>query len=155
MEVLMCNALDMAKYFINKAHKNGEQISNKKLQKLLYYSQAWNLVIKDEPLFNNKIEAWIHGPAIKSVYSAYRKFGFKDIDIVVDERELKLKKEEKEILDAVFVVYGKYDANYLEILSHNEKPWQKAREGMNSGDATDKAISLSDMKEYYTSLKNN
>lgn len=38
------SALFYAFYFIKKANENGKTVSNKKLQKLLYYVQAWHLV---------------------------------------------------------------------------------------------------------------
>ena len=38
------SALDVAKYFLCKAHQEGDLVTNLKLQKLLYYAQAWYLV---------------------------------------------------------------------------------------------------------------
>jgi uncharacterized phage-associated protein len=153
----MCTASDIAKYFIFKSNKENRPITNKKLQKLLYYGQAWALVLLDgKKLFNDKIEAWIHGPAIRSIYGKYKPFGFNDIVIDIDENELKIKGKNKEILDAVWKVYGKYDANYLEILTHNELPWQKGREGLDNTDSSSNEINLKIMKEYYSKLlKNN
>ena len=55
-------ALDVALYFIKKGVDEKNPITNKKLQKLVYYSQAWSLVLNNEKLFNEKIEAWVHGP---------------------------------------------------------------------------------------------
>jgi len=141
----------IAKYFIWKAGKEGKKVSNKKLQKLLYYAQAWNLVFNDKPLFKEDIEAWIHGPAVWSVYQEYKDLGFKDIDEKVEESDVKDIKE-KELLDTVWSIYGKFDAQYLETLSHNEKPWQVARESVGSNISSRNAISLDLMKEYYTSV---
>jgi uncharacterized phage-associated protein len=33
-----------------------------RLQKLLYYVQAWHLAVTDEPLFPEQIKAWKDGP---------------------------------------------------------------------------------------------
>jgi uncharacterized phage-associated protein len=41
-----------------------------KLQKLLYYSQAWHLVWEDTPLFTARIEAWIDGRLFRRSISA-------------------------------------------------------------------------------------
>lgn len=38
------------------------RVSTMKLQKLVYYAQAWNLVWDEKPLFNSRIEAWANGP---------------------------------------------------------------------------------------------
>ena len=53
-----------------------------KLQKLLYYCQAWALVWDDKPLFKEKIEAWISGPVVRTLYNTHRgKFLLKLKDI--------------------------------------------------------------------------
>ena len=70
------NAQQIAEYFLWKAQGEKKAVTNKKLQKLLYYAQAWSLVLRDKKLFSNKIEAWVHGPAIREVYFEYKKFGF-------------------------------------------------------------------------------
>ncbi|MCC6923464.1 MAG: DUF4065 domain-containing protein [Nitrosomonas sp.] len=64
----MANAFDVADYILVKQGA----ISAMKLQKLIYYSQAWSLVWDDEPLFNNKIEAWANGPVVRDLYEKHR-----------------------------------------------------------------------------------
>ena len=59
-----------------------------------------------------------------------------------------------DILDEVWRVYGKYDADYLESLTHNEKPWQEAREHLSPKENSNITISLDSMKSYYSSLIN-
>lgn len=140
----------VAKYFIWKNKKNHIGLTNKKLQKLLYYAQAWSLVRRNKKLFQEDIEAWIHGPAIPSVYSEFKKFGFKEIQVDVDEDEFSdLSESEKKILDSVWQVYGKYDADYLELLSHNEEPWIKARNGAPPYNASNSVIDTNVMKDFY------
>lgn len=53
-------ALDVALFFINKCSENEQKINNKKLQKLVYYAQAWNLAINGKKLFTANIEAWVN-----------------------------------------------------------------------------------------------
>lgn len=140
----------IADYFIEKNNKDNKGLTNKKLQKLLYYSQAWNLVFKNKPLFRDEIEAWVHGPAIPSVYVKFKEFGFSDIKKKVDTQEFsKLTQEEKSILEAVWEIYGKYDADYLETLTHSEKPWIEARKNIPPFISSDTTISLETMKQYY------
>ncbi len=45
---------DVAAYIIERHGR----MSSMKLQKLVYYSQAWHLVWDDEPLFPERIQAW-------------------------------------------------------------------------------------------------
>lgn len=131
--------------------KSGKKdLTNKKLQKLLYYSQAWSLVIKKKPLFKEDFQAWVHGPAIPSVYKEFRLFGFSPIKKEIKKDDFApLTEDEKDIISEVWRVYGKYDASYLEILTHNENPWLKARKGRFPYEASKNIIEKSVMKEYY------
>jgi uncharacterized phage-associated protein len=144
----------IARYFLWKASSEGKQISNKKLQKLLYYAQAWYLVFHNKPLFKDEIEAWIHGPAVRKVYGTYKKYGFDPIQVVVAEETISkvAAGDDRNLLDEVWRVYGKFDAAYLERLSHNERPWLKAREGLEASTISRNTISIKDMKEYFASL---
>lgn len=143
--------LTVAEYFIEKSNKEGWPITNKKLQKLLYYSQAWSLVLRDKKLFNEKIEAWVHGPAIKSVYVEYKNFGFSPIKKETDSVLLKtISSEDQKLLNSVWSVYGKLDADYLEMLTHSESPWQNARQGLQSSESSENEISPLSMKNFYS-----
>lgn len=74
------DAINLSKYIIKSGKESGiNDISNKKLQKLLYYVQAWTLVLYDKKAFNDEIEAWVHGPAIPDVYRQYKNFVFEAI----------------------------------------------------------------------------
>lgn len=143
----------IAKYFVLKANETNEPITNKKLQKLLYYAQAWHLVFQDRPLFQEQLEAWVHGPAVRSVYGIYKNYGFNPIQKDVSKSVIaRIDKEARVILDEVWRVYGKYDALYLERLTHNEKPWQKARKELEQSENSTNIIDLECMKEYYRGL---
>ena len=144
------HAEDVAEYFIYlslKSEKRG--ISNKKLQKLVYYAQAWSLALKGKPLFSEKIEAWIHGPAIPSLYRKFKKFGFKPVESQNPDFN-PLNFPHTEIVEEVWRVYGKYDANYLEILTHQEEPWIHAREALEFEQSSSNEISFELMKEFYS-----
>ncbi|PIR45407.1 MAG: hypothetical protein COV09_01625 [Candidatus Vogelbacteria bacterium CG10_big_fil_rev_8_21_14_0_10_50_13] len=146
------NAQQIAEYFLWKAQGEKKVVTNKKLQKLLYYAQAWSLVLRDKKLFSNKIEAWVHGPAIREVYFEYKKFGFGPITENINNGLIaKIPAEIKKFLDQVWTVYGKRDAAYLEYLSHSETPWQKAREGLEPHIGSENEISLLEMKKFYSS----
>lgn len=148
----MYKANTIAKYFIWKAKKDNKKITNKKLQKLLYYAQAWNIVVRNEKLFQEKVEAWIHGPAIKDVYFEYRDFKYDAIDLDIKDDEISEDLKNDDLLEEVWKVYGKFDAEYLEKLSHSELPWQKARSGLDSSEPSSNEITFDSMKEYYSAL---
>lgn len=145
------SALSIAEYFIYKANKGNIGMTNKKLQKLVYYAQAWSLVLNKKALFNEKIEAWVHGPAIKSVYVEYKKFRFSPIKKQANASVLAtIPTDIQKLLDNVWSVYGNLDADYLEMLTHSEAPWQEAREGLQNTDNSENEISLVTMNSFYS-----
>ncbi|MDE0243577.1 MAG: DUF4065 domain-containing protein [Candidatus Kaiserbacteria bacterium] len=143
-------ALDVGRYLIYRAGAEKKPLTNKKLQKLVYYSQAWSLVLNGKKLFNDPIEAWVHGPAVRSLYLRYKRYGFDPIDEVVDEKSISIPPKGKHVIDEVWDVYGSFDAAYLEFLTHSEKPWQDARNGLNEHEISDREIPRRDMKAFYT-----
>lgn len=69
----MLNAYDVADFFLSPfEEEDGEQISNLKLQKLLYYAQGYALAILNRPLFAENIEHWQHGPVVPCIYRTYK-----------------------------------------------------------------------------------
>ena len=144
-------ALAVADYFVWISNKEGKPVTNKKLQKLIYYAQAWSLALRNKKIFDDKIEAWVHGPAVRSVYVQYKKFGFSPINEAPAEKNLeKIPQDIKKFLKDVWTVYGKFDAEYLELLSHSEAPWQKARENIEPNIGSENEISSEDMRVFYT-----
>ena len=69
----MADVFDVANYLLSLADPlEGDLISHLKLQKLLYYSQGVSLALRNQPLFNNKILAWAHGPVVREVWEYYK-----------------------------------------------------------------------------------
>ena len=144
-------ALSVAKYFIYKNNKEEKKnLTNKKLQKLLYYSQAWNLALYKKPLFSDTIEAWVHGPAVPWIYGQYKDYFMNNIAEKVTRADFSLlSRTEKGLLDLIWNVYGKYPADYLEVLTHTEDPWQIARENLEQCEPSTNEISKESMRIYY------
>ncbi|MFM6174756.1 MAG: Panacea domain-containing protein [Sphaerospermopsis kisseleviana] len=88
---MLLTCFEVAKYFIRLAHETGSFISNLKLQKLVYYAQAWHLALFEQPLFNEDFEAWIHGPVVPELYHYYKKFGWRNISITAGKKSLESK----------------------------------------------------------------
>ena len=99
---LMISAHDLAAYILS---KYGE-MSAMKLQKLVYYSQAWSLVWDDQLLFNDPIEAWANGPVIRSLYDRHRgKFKVKSWQW---GKSSKLNPTQRATIDAVLGFYEEF-----------------------------------------------
>ena len=64
----MASVFDVARYILE---QKGE-MTTVKLQKLVYYCQAWSLVWDEEPLFDELIQAWANGPVIPALFNLHR-----------------------------------------------------------------------------------
>lgn len=74
-------ALHVAQYFISQSKISSPYaVTNLKLQKLLYYAQGFHLAVYGEPLFEEEIQAWAHGPVIPSVYNRLKRYGYFSLD---------------------------------------------------------------------------
>ncbi len=138
---------EVANYFIRLANETGSYISNLKLQKLVYYAQAWHLAIHDTPLFEEDFEAWVHGPVIPALYQEYQHFGWKPI--LKDVKKPSFSEDVQNFLNEVSEVYFGCDAYELERMTHQEDPWVKARGGLPIDAPSSEVISKESMKEYY------
>ncbi|MGK7893898.1 MAG: Panacea domain-containing protein [Xenococcus sp. (in: cyanobacteria)] len=144
IKTLSC--FDIAEYFIQLANDTGSFISNLKLQKLVYYAQAWHLALYDEPLFDEDFEAWVHGPIIPQLYQEYKKFGWHPIE---QEAKPDLPSNIKEFLDELALEYFAVDAYELEQMTHIEAPWIKARGNLPPDAASNSVIRQEWIKEYF------
>jgi uncharacterized phage-associated protein len=144
----MVSAHDVAKYILQ---QQGE-MSVMKLQKLVYYSQAWHLVWEDKPLFAERIRAWANGPVVRELYDTHKgRFMVSAAEWPTGE-PANLGDKEKEAIDAVLKFYGDKPAAWLSELTHSEPPWKEARNGLAPGQRGDSEISTASMAEYYGSL---
>lgn len=140
------NVFDVAAYILEEC----EEVTAMKLQKLVYYSQAWSLVWDEEPLFDAKIEAWANGPVVVELYQEH-KGQFKISSLSKGDGD-KLSETQKETIDKVLEFYRDKSAHYLSELTHAEDPWKGAREGLPAGQRSNNEITHASMCEYYDSL---
>jgi uncharacterized phage-associated protein len=119
-------ALTMAKWFIAWAEAEDEELSNLKLQKLLYYAQGHYLAEYGRPLFTEQIQAWSHGPVVPTVYYEYKDSGSSNVHLP-DSDPFEWDHVDPgtaEFLSKVWNTYGGYSAGRLRNMTHEEKPWQ-------------------------------
>lgn len=144
----MANVFDVAKYILNQKGR----ITTAKLQKLVYYCQAWSLVWDETPIFNEKIEAWANGPVVPALFRHHQgKFFISSRDFT-NGKVRNLSQTEKETVDAVLRHYGDKSAQWLIDLTHLEDPWRHAREGCAPGERCNREINTAEMMEYYSGL---
>jgi uncharacterized phage-associated protein len=121
-----------------------------KLQKLVYYSQAWSLVWDDAPLFPEIIEAWANGPVTPDLYNQHR--GLFTVSSIASDNPTPLTPTQQETIDKVLEFYGDKSSQWLSDLTHQEDPWINARKGLATGQRGNKEITPAAMAEYYSSL---
>src|SRR3989344_7540784 len=144
-------AENVAKYLIYLAsqafvgdNKEREGITNLKLQKMLYFAQAYYLSKIGKPLFSDPIEAWEYGPVVADVYRKFKSHGSNPI--INENDKSTLSEGDKEIVKRVWDTFGAYSASRLVDIAHAHTPWKDAS-------ATEsKIISHKAIKEYYSPL---
>lgn len=166
------NISAVAKYIGLSVLQKGLEVSPLKLQKLLYYAQAWHAVFfkKENLLFEDQPQAWVNGPVYPAVFAQYRYKNMRDPlserDFTVEKdvegelkrlaKELSFSNDEVACLDSIITLYGAKSQDELVAITHSERPWAEARAGLLPFEASNNVISLDTMYDYYkTRYQNN
>lgn len=139
---MIYDASTVAKWIINKIHP--EPL---KLQKLLYLAQGYSYAFYDRPLFYDELEGWVHGPVVREVYNQFSSYQYNCIDISFEMNDLD--DDAKDVLNYVIDNFSRYDAKYLEKLSHEQEPWILSRGGLDPDERSDKTISKESIANYF------
>jgi uncharacterized phage-associated protein len=131
----MPTVFDVADYFIVATRcdcengQNDDVITHLKLQKLVYYAQGFSLAFNNEPLFDEPIEAWDHGPVCPQLYQKYKSFGREPINsnLHLDDVCSKFTERQLEILEIVNENFGCLTGSMLRRVSHSDSAWINAR----------------------------
>lgn len=135
----MYNVLDICYYIIKYSNDKDYGISNLKLQKLLYFIQAWFLVNAHRPCFKEKIEAWDFGSVVPEVYKEFSQYACMDILSVrryfnhgtweLESIDALICETDKYLINQVVDRFANYTATDLLNLIHHQKPWLDAYYG--------------------------
>lgn len=134
------------------AGEEGDPLTNLRLQKLLYYAQAWSVVLRESELFPEEVRAWRYGPVVEEVYQALpdgRCGAFVPPDAFAMAPDLGAE-------DALFVrsfweAYNQYSASELYRMTHSEMPWRKSRGDRPINVNANDPIAIEDIEEYFAS----
>lgn len=121
-----------------------------KLQKLLYYAQAWHLAEYDEPLFEARIEAWRRGPVIPEVY--FRHQGQTEVCAWEEGDPRCLTERERSVVGSVVERYGHFSRHELSDMAHAEEPWRAARGDLPASEPSSTPLSYEVMARYFRRL---
>lgn len=112
------SATDIAKYIILRCNITDTEITNLKLQKMLYFLWIDYYDQTGENLFDDNFYAWKLGPVIPSIYYQYHKFGADSI--YLNDNEITFGREFNRILNNLIDKYKDKSAYDLVKRSHIE-----------------------------------
>jgi uncharacterized phage-associated protein len=121
---------------------------NLKLQKLLYYLQAWSLGIYKLPFLKCEFEAWVHGPVCRELYDRFKGL-YSFVSCAPREFTREIAEADRDFIDYILENYGGFSGSELESMTHQEDPWIEARKGLTTYQASNKVISQEKMQDYY------
>lgn len=158
------NSWDLGHIVTHYVNQKGDTVSHKKLQKLLYYVEAWHLVNFKTPILEENFEAWVHGPVVPELYHKLKEFGFNNLQVINDEfdsvdKEIQaiiernaISSEQIELIESVLSRYGSLTSFELELLSHSEDPWVEARQNIPPHVPCNNVIPKERMLEFYSNM---
>lgn len=120
----MTSVLDVAAYLLRQAEEDGTVVTHLKLQKLCYYAQGYSLALMSDPMFDEPIEAWEHGPVIRALWDTYKHYRRRPIPAA--EHDVEIEPWRTRLLDETFRRYGWMTAWDLRNRTHDELPWREA-----------------------------
>lgn len=152
------DSVHLCEYIIKKVREFGP-VSHLKLQKLLYYVQAFHLAYFDAPVIDDQFQAWLHGPVSRKIYDELKGVavlhGNINFEQVLNEPTPEerlgstLLPQQIEFINDVLGEFGRKSAYELEGMTHSEAPWIEARCGYGPGDRCERNISEETTKSYY------
>lgn len=145
----MADVIDVAAAIVDEAAASGidPSLTTKKLQKLVYYAQAWHLAETGYPLFGDPIEAWVDGPVVRRLWDCHRgDFWARRADLGEAGR---LSPDERGIVRRIVDRYGRLSADRLIALTHREVPWRAARGDLDETTPSDRPIDVELMGRSY------
>jgi uncharacterized phage-associated protein len=151
----MIPAIDVARYLIHLAapteDEDADCLTHLRLQKLLYYVQAWHLAGQDKPFFTGRIEAWAKGPVVRPVYSAFGNRGCIPFPVSEGIEPASLSAKDKAFVRSVWDEYKQYSPTALTALTHREAPWKDTYTAFAGPDGRCSAeITHDAMRAYFT-----
>ncbi len=135
------DARAIANLILDTAEVRGYEVSNLKLQKLLFFAHARHLVVYNERLILQAFEAWDHGPVVRLAYNEFKENGANAIidqraflfDIFSDKQILAsaiVNKDEEESINETLDNYGNLSASTLRNITHEAGgPWDLVSSG--------------------------
>ena len=144
----MASVFHVARYVVERI----ERITSMKLQKLVFYCQAYNLAWYDVPLFDEDFQAWANGPVCPELFEKHKGMFRLNNDFLKEYSGFGFSDEDKDTMDSIIEHYGDKTPEWLSQLTHMEAPWRIARGSTPIGDSCTTIITKDSMQAYYGGL---
>ena len=128
------NVYELSRYIIRRYNSNMHEITNLKLQKILYYIQGYFFKLKSKPAFNEEIYSWPYGPVVKEIYFEYSGNGADSISLSDGDMSIQtdlndVNKLDKKLINQIINKSYAYSAFDLVKKTHTEIPWISTQKG--------------------------
>lgn len=134
---------DVAKYLLEE-HGPMESM---KLQKLVFYANAYSCAWESQVMFPETVEAWKHGPVVRELFNQHQGQVLVHADDLPMGKSAALDEVDKEIVESVWDALGNLSGYQLRTRTHQESPWIDAY--VESDRYHRRPISFSAMRDYY------
>jgi uncharacterized phage-associated protein len=136
----------VADYFLWLAHNDRLGVDHLKLQKLVYYAQAYHLAFRDEPFFDGDLRAWAYGPVSPELWRNYRyRRDYLEAPEAIDEAVFS--DDARELLEMIHARLRNESGLDLYRQTHAELPWIEADERAQAGGSD--ILSHETMRDYF------
>ena len=120
------DARDVANKLILRGVDDKNFLTPLQVVKLVYYCHAWMLAWENEPLIQQRVEAWKYGPVIADVYNSLKRYGKNPVHVPIDVPNERYNEIELDTMDTIYSHYGQYDGIQLSSMTHRPgSPWDQ------------------------------
>jgi len=139
----------IANEFLRRTADAERPMTPMQLLKLVYITHGWHFVVYEEPLIEEEVQAWKHGPVVESLFHQFKEFGGNPITKLSEDMKVVygepgsgswiesvetdtpfLKPEDAhrlQLIDWVWKKYGEWSAFQLSSFTHESiSGWSKA-----------------------------
>lgn len=138
---------NVAGYIVEYCNKHYLCITNLRLQKLLYFIQAYFLMKSngERVAFNEEVEAWDLGPTVPCIFHQYKRFGSGQIPFNDKSYSGIFSDDERKMIEDVILHFKDKSSIYMMEVTHNQKPWKEAYNKQN----LERVITKNSIYEYF------
>lgn len=111
---------EVANYFLAESSDN---LTNRKLQKLLYFAQGFHLAKYDCALFEGDFAAWKFGPVNSGIFHEYKAYGYQPISRPKPESLVQFSERALSFIASFLIAFSSIGQEKLIEYSHADIPW--------------------------------